>query len=110
MQPSSIRIRTQNILSLFSQIYCWICSDPAVHTRTNPSPAIVFDGLQEFIEEWYTSLNALDISDAKKEAIVDEANKVFSLNILILEELDGNALLVVMKLGLEALKERIGLA
>ena len=65
---------------------------------------------QEFIEEWYTVLNALDITAAKKEAIVEEANKVFSLNILILEELDGNALLVVMKLAFEALKERIGLA
>jgi len=66
--------------------------------------------VKDFIEEWYTALNALDISDAKKEAVVDEANNVFSLNILILEELDGNALLVVMKLAFESLKERIGLS
>jgi len=71
-----------------------------------------FQGIPDvkaFIERWYGFLNGLDISEEKKEAIVDEANRVFSLNILILEELDGNALLVVAKLVLGAFKEKVGL-
>lgn len=41
---------------------------------------------------------------------MEEANRVFALNILILQELEGNALLVALKLAFEAFKERIGLA
>lgn len=65
---------------------------------------------QDFIEEWYTELNKLDLPEAEKERIVDEANYVFTLNIYILDELEGNALAVAFKLAVAALKERLGMA
>lgn len=44
-----------------------------------------------FIDEWYTALNALELTAAQKSAIVDEANVVFQLNIDLFDELEGNA-------------------
>lgn len=52
-----------------------------------------FEGVpstKDFITEWYTTLNALGVSDAQQQSIVDEANLVFQLNIGILEELEGS--------------------
>ena len=43
-----------------------------------------------FIEAWYSELNRLELSDAQKEAIVDEGNLVFALNIELFDELEGN--------------------
>merc|ERR1719464_2522815 len=43
-----------------------------------------------FITQWYAKLNELDLSTAEKEAIVDEANLVFRLDIDIFEELEGS--------------------
>merc|ERR1719253_1833065 len=46
-----------------------------------------FDGIDntgDFITSWYSKLNALDLTDEEKRAIVDEANHVFALNIEIL--------------------------
>eukprot|EP00798_Chlamydomonas_sp_ICE-L_P024516 gene24516-10119_t len=62
-----------------------------------------------FIEEWYTTLNALDISDEEKQAIVDEANLVFALNIELFSELDGNPLQSMLALVWSAFKEKFGL-
>ncbi|KAH8051094.1 hypothetical protein JL720_15251 [Aureococcus anophagefferens] len=45
-----------------------------------------------FITEWYETLNGLDLDDAQRAAIVDEANVVFRLNIAIFDELEGNPL------------------
>jgi len=45
---------------------------------------------KDFITQWYTTLNELGVSQAKQQAIVDEANLVFDLNIGILEELEGS--------------------
>lgn len=42
-----------------------------------------------FIEEWYTKLNTLELSEEQKAAIVDEGNLVFALNIDIFNELEG---------------------
>lgn len=42
-----------------------------------------------FIEAWYEKLNSLDLSDSEKQAIVDEGNLVFSLNIDVFNELEG---------------------
>ena len=36
---------------------------------------------KDFITEWYSTLNELDLTDAQREAIVEEANVVFRLNI-----------------------------
>ena len=36
---------------------------------------------KDFITEWYTRLNKLDLTQQQKEEIVDEANLVFALNI-----------------------------
>lgn len=63
---------------------------------------------KEFIEEWYTKLNALDLPQATKEAIVDEGNAVFALNIDIFSELEGNAFQSVFALALDALKDKLG--
>merc|ERR1712241_496586 len=47
--------------------------------------------VNDFITDWYRRLNLLDLTEIQKQEIVDEANLVFSLNIEILEELDGSA-------------------
>ena len=43
---------------------------------------------KEFIETWYTEANQLT-SDQERAALVDEANRVFSLNIGVFDELEG---------------------
>lgn len=63
----------------------------------------------DFITEWYTLLNELDLTDAQKVEIVDEANLVFSLNIGILEELDGSAAGAFWSLVWNTFKEKVGL-
>mmetsp|Transcript_10985 Transcript_10985/g.17908 ORF Transcript_10985/g.17908 Transcript_10985/m.17908 type:complete len:298 (+) Transcript_10985:70-963(+) len=68
---------------------------------------------KEFIEDWYSKLNELDLTDAQKQAIVDEGNEVFRLNIEILEELEGNGALTAIKFALGSMKrslqEKLGL-
>jgi len=71
-----------------------------------------FDDIEdntEFITQWYRKLNELDLSDEQKNAIVDEANLVFDLNIGILEELDGSPLQAVFMLAINSLKEKLGM-
>jgi len=65
--------------------------------------------VKAFIEEWYAALNRLGLPEEKQRAVLDEANRVFGLNILLLEELEGSELLVMAKLALHALRERLGL-
>jgi heme oxygenase len=48
--------------------------------------------IRQFIEVWYTKLNELDLTDEQKEEIVQEANRVFVLNIGVFEELGGSKL------------------
>merc|ERR1740121_1105982 len=60
-----------------------------------------------FITDWYNRLNQLDLSDAQKEEIIDEANHVFDLNIGILEELDGSAAGAFWSLVWNTFKEKI---
>jgi heme oxygenase len=62
----------------------------------------------EFIETWYTEMNALDLSQEVKQAIVDEGNVVFALNIELFSELDGNPFQSVFALAWDALKEKLG--
>lgn len=62
-----------------------------------------------FIEDWYTSLNSLDLTDAQKVAIVDEANLVFDYNIELFSELDGNAAQAMFALFWSNLKEKFGM-
>lgn len=63
----------------------------------------------EFITGWYTRLNALDLTDEQKKAIVNEANVVFDLNIGILQELDGSPLSAIWTMAINSIKERLGL-
>merc|ERR1712238_162921 len=63
----------------------------------------------DFITDWYTRLNDLDLTDARKEEIIDEANLVFELNIGILEDLEGSPLRAVWTLTLNTLKDKLGL-
>ena len=62
-----------------------------------------------FITEWYTRLNELDLTDAQKQEIVDEANLVFVLNIEILEEIEGSAAGAFWSLIWNSFKEKIGI-
>eukprot|EP00984_Skeletonema_dohrnii_P003375 scaffold1138_cov99-Skeletonema_dohrnii-CCMP3373.AAC.1 len=61
---------------------------------------------KDFITEWYTSLNALDLTQQQKEDIVDEANLVFALNIDVLQELTGSPLKAMLTLAVNSLKEK----
>lgn len=65
--------------------------------------------VNDFITEWYSKLNALDITEQEKQDIVDEANLVFSLNIEIFEELDGSAASAFWSLIWNSFKEKVGL-
>lgn len=67
------------------------------------------DDTKAFIDEWYTNLNKLDLTAEQKEAIVDEANLVFALNIEILEELEGSPFKAIMMLAINSLKAKLGL-
>jgi heme oxygenase (biliverdin-producing, ferredoxin) len=71
-----------------------------------------FDGIQAtkpFIEEWYAELNRLELSDAQKQAIVDEGNLVFALNIEVFEELEGNPVQALWTLATASLRSALGL-
>jgi heme oxygenase len=48
------------------------------------------------------------LTEAQRQAIVDEANLVFDLNIGILEELDGSPLFAMFSLAVNSLKEKLG--
>ena len=69
-----------------------------------------FDAIPDskaFITEWYTALNALDLSEEQRERIVDEANVVFRLNIEVFNELEGSAIGSALRLALSTLKEKL---
>ena len=71
-----------------------------------------FDDVPEtkpFIEEWYTKLNMLELTDAQKQAIVDEGNLVFALNIEVFEELEGNPVQALWTLATASLRSALGL-
>lgn len=63
-----------------------------------------------FITQWYAKLNELDLSTSEKEAIVDEANLVFRLNIDIFEELDGSPIAAAWQLFSSFVRSNLGLA
>ena len=63
---------------------------------------------KDFITEWYTCLNALELTDEQKEEIVDEANRVFDLNIGIFQELEGSAVKAMLTLAVNSLKSKLG--
>jgi len=67
------------------------------------------DNAQDFITTWYRTLNSLDLTKEEKNAIVDEANLVFDLNIEILQEIEGDAFSAVMNLLWKSFRERIGI-
>ncbi|KAL3785755.1 hypothetical protein ACHAW5_003597 [Stephanodiscus triporus] len=63
---------------------------------------------KDFITEWYTCLNGLELTDEQKEEIVDEANRVFDLNIGIFQELEGSAVKAMLTLAVNSLKSKLG--
>lgn len=72
-----------------------------------------FDGISNnkvFIEDWYRDLNALDFTEEQKQAIVDEANLVFTLNIGIFEELDGSPFKAMFAIFISTLKSKLGMS
>jgi len=66
------------------------------------------DNAKDFITQWYSKMNALDLSDAEKMEIVDEANLVFEFNIGIFQELKGNPLKAIWSLAISSLKSKFG--
>jgi len=62
-----------------------------------------------FIDDWYRKLNSLELSDAQKDAVVDEGNFVFALNIGVFEELEGNPGLALWTLARDAFRRALGL-
>ena len=64
---------------------------------------------KEFIEDWYGKLNRLELTDAQRQAIIDEGNLVFALNIEVFEELEGNPVRALWTLASASLKVAIGL-
>jgi heme oxygenase len=62
----------------------------------------------EFITQWYTRLNALELTDEQKQAIVEEANLVFDLNIGILQELDGSPFSAIWTMTVNSIKAKLG--
>ena len=67
-----------------------------------------FEGVpstKDFITEWYTTLNALGVTEAQQQSIVDEANLVFQLNIGILEELEGSPWAALWSMAVGRAKE-----
>jgi len=64
----------------------------------------------DFITYWYRKLNQLDLTAEEKQAIVDEANLVFALNIEIFEELEGSATKAVISFMWRSFKEKVGLS
>jgi len=57
----------------------------------------------------YTKLNLLELTDAQKQAIVDEGNLVFALNIEVFEELEGNPVQALWTLATASLRSALGL-
>jgi heme oxygenase len=64
---------------------------------------------KEFINAWYAQVNDLKLTEAEKVAIVDEANVVFKYNIELFDELDGNPIVPMFCLALDALQRKLGL-
>ena len=65
--------------------------------------------VKDYITKWYETLNNLQLSDAEKQEIVDEANYVFALNIAIFEELEGSAFKAMWALAINTLKIKLGI-
>ena len=99
-----------------NKITCYIILDnPSLLASTNArnSRQITFDDIpsaKDFITEWYNSLNGLELTDEQKQEIVDEANRVFDLNIGILQELEGSAAKAMLTLLINSLKSKLGFA
>ena len=64
---------------------------------------------KDFITKWYEKLNQLELSDEERMEIVEEANYVFSLNIAILDELEGSPFQAMWSLAWRSMKIRLGL-
>ena len=60
---------------------------------------------KDFIQDFYTRLNQLDLTETQKQEIVKEANYVFDLNIAILFELEGSPFRAIWTLTINTLKQ-----
>lgn len=65
---------------------------------------------KDFITEWYTRLNGLELTEKQRGEIVDEANRVFDLNIDLLQELEGSAFKAMLTLTINSLKSKLWFA
>mmetsp|Transcript_13549 Transcript_13549/g.26993 ORF Transcript_13549/g.26993 Transcript_13549/m.26993 type:complete len:290 (-) Transcript_13549:117-986(-) len=66
------------------------------------------DSTKDYITDWYTKMNNLDLSEEQKKEIVDEANLVFEYNIGIFQELEGSPFKAMWSLVLSNLRDTFG--
>lgn len=67
-----------------------------------------FEGVpstKDFITDWYTRLNSLQLTETQKQDIVDEANLVFAFNIGIFQELEGSPWAALWTMAVSGIKE-----
>ena len=83
--------------------------DASLGTKFYEFDDIPSKDIKPFIEEWYSQLNKLELSDEQKERIVDEGNEVFRLNIEVFEELEGNPAKALFTLAISSLRSALGL-
>ena len=83
--------------------------DSGLGTRFYEFDEIQSADIKPFIEQWYSELNKLALSDEQKQLIVDEGNLVFALNIELFDELEGNPVKAMWKLASSALSSALGL-
>jgi heme oxygenase len=83
--------------------------DASLGTKFYEFDDIPSKDIKPFIEEWYTQLNRLELTDEQKERIVDEGNEVFRLNIEVFEELEGNPAKALFTLAISSLRSALGL-
>ena len=67
------------------------------------------DDNKAFIEQWYSEVNQLELTEEDKAVLVEEANVVFRYNIAIFEELEGRTLEAMFSLALASLRDRFKL-
>jgi heme oxygenase len=63
-----------------------------------------------FITEWYSRLNALELTDVQREEIVEEANVVFRHNIAVFGELEGNPVRAAATIAWKTVRARVAKA
>ncbi|KAJ8613134.1 hypothetical protein CTAYLR_004768 [Chrysophaeum taylorii] len=116
-------VKDSDLLNLYSRYLGDLFGGQMMSGMASKSLGLADDGLafysfadipdtRAFIDRWYSGLNELgsEMTSAQHQAIVDEANVVFRLNIDVFNELEGNAFRAALDLALKSLlpKQLVG--